>query len=93
MPEKFKVEGSNFTVSQVKNLDDIKRLLILKLIEEANEFGKNPSAEEMADIREVLHAIETHFDLNPAEVKRAQEEKRNQKGGFQEGYVMKLDPK
>lgn len=72
---------------------ELRDLLIKKLGEETAEFAENPSAEEMADILEVVEALQRHFGLDRTEIEKIQREKRDQKGAFEEGFVLKLRPR
>ena len=62
--------------------------LYLKLIEELMEFRSNPSDEEMADIYEVLQALEIYHNLDGDDIKKEQFSKRAIKGGFLNGIIL-----
>lgn len=70
----------------VRTLDDREYQLALqsKLIEEFGEFLAVPSAEELADIAEVLRALTAAFGFDPDEVEAARLRKRAERGGFDE---------
>ena len=66
--------------------------LFSKLMEECAEvIGANTAeqrAEEIADVREVLHAIAHLEGIEPHVIEMAQNEKFKDKGGFTKGIVM-----
>ena len=66
--------------------------LFAKLMEECAEvIGANTAeqrAEEIADVREVLHAIAHLEGIEPHVIEMAQNEKFKDKGGFTKGIVM-----
>ena len=62
--------------------------LYLKLIEELMEFKSNPCPEEMADIYEVIQALEIYHNIDDDEVKKEQFSKREVKGGFFDGIIL-----
>lgn len=66
-----------------------------KLIEEHEEFinEKTPSKkiEELADIIEVAIAIAEHFDIKDTELFKIVIQKRNDRGGFSEGFFYEGD--
>ena len=66
--------------------------LFSKLMEECAEvIGANTAeqrAEEIADVREVLHAIAYLEGIEPHVIEMAQNEKFKDKGGFTKGIVM-----
>ena len=66
--------------------------LFAKLMEEyAEVIGANTAeqrAEEIADVREVLHAIAYLEGIEPHVIEMAQNEKFKDKGGFTKGIVM-----
>ena len=79
-------------VEQVTDPDEIKRLLIRKLQEEVQEFSANPSPEELADLLEVIAAIQSRFGITPESVAAVQKAKRQEKGAFDAGFILQLPP-
>lgn len=55
-----------------------------KLLEETHEFIEQNEEEELADIMEVLENITRIKEINWDNVRKIQEEKKNEKGGFLE---------
>lgn len=65
-------------------MDDEKYIKELnkKLLEEAHELIEENATEELADIMEVIQSIMRAKNISWEEVKKIQEMKRQQKGGF-----------
>ncbi len=59
--------------------------LIAKASEELEELTKEITAEELADLYEVLGQIATNNGISAIEITEAQEKKRRQVGGFTNG--------
>lgn len=63
-----------------------------KLLEEANEFITDHSAEEMADLIEVIEAIQKTHHLEKEKVETIRLEKKTKKGGFEEKiYLIEVE--
>lgn len=62
--------------------EEYRTKLYEKLIEEAAELTDDPSADEIADILEVLSVIMALEEISEAEVDRARREKFEKRGGF-----------
>jgi predicted house-cleaning noncanonical NTP pyrophosphatase (MazG superfamily) len=62
-----------------------KKFLAKKLYEEAKEFRDDPSAEELADVMEVLRYIIRDMDLKPYE---AMNKKGSEKGRFDHRIIL-----
>lgn len=61
--------------------------LIKKLVEEAEEFATDGSAEELADVLEVVDALRTLPEYS--DVRIEQEKKRLERGGFTKRFILK----
>ncbi len=83
IPEIINQDGKK-VVSHILSEKDYIAELDKKLIEEVNEYIKDKSLEEMADVLEVLYAIckARGYTIDELEAKRI--EKAEVKGGFQE---------
>ena len=64
--------------------------LLAKCAEECGEVIADPSAEEIADLLEVLQALASQCGLDWASVEKVQHDKRRERGGFDEGFVMEV---
>jgi predicted house-cleaning noncanonical NTP pyrophosphatase (MazG superfamily) len=61
------------------------RALLSKLEEEVHEFLTKPSVEELADISEVIRAINEHYRWD---VERERVRKERERGGFEKRYIL-----
>lgn len=59
-----------------------------KLLEEFNEFMVNPSAEELADILEVLEYLRKFYNIDLSEIKECKDKKKKERGGFDKGIIL-----
>jgi len=59
-----------------------------KLREEVQEFVKSETAEEIADILEVLDAIYAYKNFDEAEIREIQARKAEEKGRFKERIIL-----
>ena len=66
--------------------------LISKMAEELHEFRENPCIEEAADMYAVLSALCGHWGWTMEEVRVEAEIKQRHRGGFDERYVLNLEP-
>lgn len=72
---------------RVANDDEYRAALIEKLREEVGEFAIDGSAEELADVLEVIEALRSL--PNYAHVETLQNEKRARMGGFEGRLILK----
>ena len=88
IPEIIKETGAQCEY-HVATGEDLKQALYNKLTEEINEFIEDPCVEEMADIQEVLWAIQEFFNLSEYEILTTVHSKADQRGRFREGYILR----
>lgn len=69
--------------------EEKQKALQKKLIEEAKEFLESGDIKELADVFEVIDSIIKEFNFDIDEVKRIQKDKREERGGFDEGLFLK----
>ena len=69
---------------KILNKEEYKIELNKKLLEEAKEVIESHSAEEIGDLLEVILAIMKEYDISEDEVKIQMEQKRKDKGAFEE---------
>jgi len=72
---------------RVANQGEYKVELIKKLQEEIDEFTENPTSEELADIKEVVLALETLAEYKETEEVRSK--KKEEMGGFERRLILK----
>ena len=59
-----------------------------KLLEEIEEFNKDESIEELADIFEVLNAIADYKRFEKEDVERIKEKKSKERGAFKKKIIL-----
>ena len=84
IPDIIKRQGRQCTVRQPESEEELRLLLKAKMLEELDELWESPSAEEAADILEVLRATCTYFNINWRQVMTARMEKNERRGGFEQ---------
>ena len=72
----------------VATTEEFKSKLIEKLDEEIAEFVEKPSAEEMADILEVLDAVRKAYHIDLGEIKHKKLMKRVNRGAFEHRFIL-----
>jgi len=87
IPEIIKETGAQCEY-HVATGEDLKKALYNKLAEEINEFIEDPCVEEMADIQEVLWAIQEFYNLSEYEILENVYSKVEKRGRFEEGYIL-----
>ena len=65
--------------------ENMQAALDRKLREEVGEYLESHSAEEMADVLEVLHGIAFHTGIDWNQVEAERLRKKEERGGFEEG--------
>lgn len=84
IPEIIRQTGREFEV-QTMTQPEYHRALLDKLVEEAKEAAQansNNLVEELADVYEVIDAILINLEIDKSLVLAKQEQKRQEKGGF-----------
>ena len=82
-------ESGKKCVYTVASREEMKTLLFEKLQEEIQEFSEEPSVQEAADIYEVFLAILNYWELDFYNVVNHSYYKRDDCGGFSNGFVLK----
>ena len=75
-------------VFYVATPEEVKPLILDKLIEELEEFKQTPNEEELADLLEVIDGISLAFGLNMESVLELKAQKKEDRGGFSQGIVL-----
>lgn len=87
IPEIMKKQGKNPVIKKVTDAEYL-TYLYKKLREEVDELIADETAEEVADVLEVLHAICVHKGYSPQHVDQLKVEKAKSRGGFEMGFVV-----
>ena len=90
IPNILEAEGKGYVGHTAGDKEEFFDKLKDKLQEEVTEFLEAPSAEEIADIQEVLDALAFSVGSNAAEVATIKEEKANTRGRFYTGYILEM---
>ena len=88
IPEIIKADGRECDTLIVAGEEKYK-LLEAKLHEEVNEFIEDKNIEELADVMEVLFGLADSLGYSEEELMGARNKKREERGGFKEGIVLK----
>jgi predicted house-cleaning noncanonical NTP pyrophosphatase (MazG superfamily) len=81
-------QGGKVTYRQLKG-KELRRALVDKLIEEAQELQSSRlSAEELADIKELLIALRETLKIHAGELEDARRKKADTNGRFKKGYYI-----
>jgi predicted house-cleaning noncanonical NTP pyrophosphatase (MazG superfamily) len=67
---------------------EFREKLFEKLKEETDEYCREPSKEELADILEVIDAICEHESFSLEEIEAIREKKRAERGGFSKRLIL-----
>lgn len=59
-----------------------------KLLEEASEFNKSSSIEELADLMEVIDALVTFYNFTPEDLAKIKAVKKSQRGAFAKRIIL-----
>lgn len=87
VPALLQAKGVQCAVMQITSEDPgYEEMLIRKLEEEVAEFRREGNTQELADVIEVLHALQALPKHNEVEVLR--NKKRETHGGFTKGFIL-----
>lgn len=87
IPEYIKSKGG-IPITHIADEVEYWQKLKEKLLEEIEEFNKDESAEEFADILEVLDAIMEYKKFDEKEVRRIKEKKSVERGKFEKRIIL-----
>lgn len=88
IPEIIKAAGSECEI-EIASEEDKYKLLENKLKEELEEFLEEKNLEELADIMEVLFGLASALGYSEEELIKAKNKKKEERGGFKEGIILK----
>jgi predicted house-cleaning noncanonical NTP pyrophosphatase (MazG superfamily) len=81
-------KGNGACKFHVADQKEFEEKLYEKLGEELSEFVVKPSAEEIADMLEVIEAIAKLHNIGIEEIKKIKIEKKKSRGGFNERIIL-----
>jgi len=87
IPDIIKAKGQPVRF-HVANDAEFEAKLLEKLIEEAQEFMKNPSEEELADVLEVVDAIQELSRFSRDRVCEIKKAKADERGKFEKRIIL-----
>ena len=87
IPEYIKSKGG-VPITHIADDAEYWQKLKEKLLEEIEEFNKDESVEELADIFEVLDAIAEYKKFNKKDVERIKEKKSEERGRFKKRIIL-----
>ena len=88
IPEVIKATGKECEF-EIAPKEERYKLLEAKLNEEVNEFLEDKNLEELADVMEVLFGLTEALGYSEEELLKARDKKKEERGGFKEGIVLK----
>jgi predicted house-cleaning noncanonical NTP pyrophosphatase (MazG superfamily) len=88
IPEILNGKGVSYE-KRIANDTEYRTELIKKLVEESHEFAEAGLPEELADVLEVIVALRTLSEY--ADVEQIREQKKEDRGGFKERFILKGD--
>lgn len=95
IPEMIERNG-NTAVTHIAEKDEYIGYLLAKVVEEATELQNAEDAdhqcEEIADVREVLDALQAALEVSDDEIVAIQKSKAEERGGFSEHIILDEKP-
>lgn len=87
IPQVVREDGETPIVHEAEG-EEYRDRLASKLLEEAEEYAESRRVEELADVLEVLDAIQAARALEDGELSRLRVEKAEERGRFDKGIVL-----
>lgn len=87
IPEVIRGNGGKPAVRKALDFEYFPKLKE-KLVEEVDEFNRDETIEELADILEVIDAILEYKQFTPDQVRRVKEKKAEERGRFRERIIL-----
>lgn len=81
IPEIIEADGLK-PITRKLNKKQLLTEAIQKIGEEAKELAQNPSAEELADIEELVIAIRDELGIKAKDLEKVRKQKAKERGGF-----------
>ena len=82
IPEMIEQNGGNAVIRQLSQ-EEFVRFLEMKLDEEAGEYHRDKTVEELADILEVVYALAESIGCSKEELIKIYQKKHDDRGGFE----------
>ncbi len=87
IPEIIKSKGGT-SITHIANEKEYEEKLIEKLGEEVDEFKKDTTEEELADILEVMYAICEYKGISRERLEEVRKKKLEERGGFTKRIIL-----
>lgn len=87
IPKIIEADGKKCEI-RIAEKEELIELLEAKLMEEAAEFSEAKNLEELADLMEVVFGLAKALGYSEEELLEMRNEKREARGGFEEGIVL-----
>ncbi len=81
-------ERGDVALTHEATLEEYKRALQAKLVEEMDEYLKSEEVEELADLLEVIHALTALQGTPREQLQLIQTKKREERGGFEKKIIL-----
>ena len=87
IPEIIKRNG-DAPITHIANDEEFSAKIKEKLQEEVDEFLKEPDAEELADVLEVIYALSDYLGVSKEDLESIRKEKADKRGRFKERIIL-----
>jgi len=87
IPEIIK-QNNDIPITHIASDEEYWEKLKEKLKEEIDEFYKESSGEELADILEIVYAVRDYLKIDKETLERIREEKAQKRGAFKERIIL-----
>ena len=87
IPEMIEQNGGKAVIRQLSH-EEFVRFLEMKLDEEAGEYHRDKTVEELADILEVVYALASLHGCTKEELLAVYDEKHEKRGGFKKRLLL-----
>ncbi len=88
IPEIIEADGKTPIIKSIDGLK-LKQALVKKLTEEGEEYLESLETEEIADLLEILHGLMEAQGVSYEEVERIRLSKKEERGGFSQGLILR----
>ena len=88
IPDIIREDGKICSSRSCSSVREFRSRLRDKMLEELEEFMEDPTYEEAADMYEVLRAFANLHELNMLKILTVANDKRNERGGFDDGIIL-----